>query len=253
MTKSNIKGKLSFKSVSEQSAEIKILKNLQSKKIPDNELLENLGMFLSSKNLSRILCLDFLYKQQIKINGNIFDFGTRWGQNASLFSTLRGIYEPFNRHKRVFAFDTFSGFNKINKKDGKSRLMKVGNLKTTQDYPKFLQNHLDLIDSLNPISHIKKNMVNKGDAPKILKELLKKNQELIVSLAYFDFDLYEPTLKCLELLKPRMVKGTVLAFDELNDKDSPGETLALMKSIGLNNIRLERFKYASRISYCIFN
>ena len=96
-------------------------------------------------------------------------------------------------------------------------------------------------------------MVNKGDAPKILKELLKKNQELIVSLAYFDFDLYEPTLKCLELLKPRMVKGTVLAFDELNDKDSPGETLALMKSIGLNNIRLERFKYASRISYCIFN
>ena len=102
-------------------------------------------------------------------------------------------------------------------------------------------------------SHIKKNMVNKGDAPKILKELLKKNQELIVSLAYFDFDLYEPTLKCLELLKPRMVKGTILAFDELNDKDSPGETLALMKSIGLNNIRLERYKYASRISYCIFN
>ena len=88
MTKSNIKGKLSFKSVSEQSAEMKILKNLQSRKIPDNELLENLGMFLSSKNLSRILCLDFLYKQQIKINGNIFDFGTRWGQNASLFSTL---------------------------------------------------------------------------------------------------------------------------------------------------------------------
>ena len=76
---------------------------------------------------------------------------------------------------------------------------------------------------------------------------------MIVSLAYFDFDLYEPTLRCLELLKPRMVKGTVLAFDELNDKDSPGETLALMKSIGLNNIRLERFKYASRISYCIFN
>ena len=39
MTKSNIKGKLSFK-VFEQSAKIKILKNLQSRKIPDNELLE---------------------------------------------------------------------------------------------------------------------------------------------------------------------------------------------------------------------
>jgi len=252
MIKSSIKGKLSFKSNSEQSAEDKILKNLLSKKIPNDELLENLGMFLSSKNLSRILCLNYLYRKQIKINGNIFDFGTRWGQNATLFSTLRGIYEPFNRHKRVFAFDTFSGFNKINKKDGKSNLMKVGNLKTTHDYPKFFQSHLDLMDSLNPISHIKKNTVYNGDAPKMLKELLKKNQETIVSLAYFDFDLYEPTLECLELLKPRFVKGTVLAFDELNDKDSPGETLALMKSIGLNNIRLERFKYASRISYCIF-
>ena len=252
MTKSSIKGKLSFKSNNEKSIEDKILKNLLSKKIPNDELLENLGMFLSSKNLSRILCLNYLYRKQIKINGNIFDFGTRWGQNATLFSTLRGIYEPFNRHKRVFAFDTFSGFNKINKKDGKSNLMKVGNLKTTQNYPKFLQSHLDQMDSLNPISHIKKNMVYKGDAPKMLKELLKKNQETIVSLAYFDFDVYEPTLKCLELLKPRFVKGTVLAFDELNDQDSPGETLALMKSIGLNNIRLERFKYASRISYCIF-
>lgn len=252
MTKSSIKGKLSFKSDSEQSAEEEILRNLLNKKIPNNELLENLGMFLSSKNLSRILCLNYLYRKQIKINGNIFDFGTRWGQNATLFSSLRGIYEPFNRHKRIFAFDTFSGFNKINKKDGKSNLMKVGNLKTTQDYPKFLQSHLNLMDSLNPISHIKKNTVHKGDAPKMLKDLLKKNPETIVSLAYFDFDVYEPTLKCLELLKPRFVKGTVLAFDELNDKDSPGETLALMKFIGLNNIRLERFKYASRISYCIF-
>ncbi len=67
------------------------------------------------------------------------------------------------------------------------------------------------------------------------------------------FDLYEPTLKCLQLLKPRFVKGTILAFDELNDKDSPGETLALMKSIGLNKVKLERYKFASRISYFVFD
>ena len=45
MTKSSIKGKLSFKSNSEKSTEDKILKNLLSKKIPNDELLENLGMF----------------------------------------------------------------------------------------------------------------------------------------------------------------------------------------------------------------
>ena len=37
--------------------------------------------------------------------------------------------------------------------------------------------------------------------------------------------------------------------DELNDPDSPGETLALMEVFGLNNIRVKRFPYASRVSY----
>ena len=108
MSKINNLGKLSFKTDDEEIAEQRILKNLFSKKIPDHEILENLGLFLTAKNLSRLLCLNDIYKKQVEINGNIFDFGTRWGQNASIFSMLRSIYEPFNRHKRVFAFDTFS-------------------------------------------------------------------------------------------------------------------------------------------------
>ena len=103
----------------------------------------------------------------------------------------------------------------------------------------------------NP-SHIKKFEV-KGDAVLKTKELIKKNKHLIISMVYFDFDVFEPTLKCLEIIKPRLVKGSVVAFDELNDPDSPGETLALMKSIGLNKITLKRHKFTSRISYFVFN
>jgi len=72
-----------------------------------------------------------------------------------------------------------------------------------------------------------------------------------VSLAYFDFDLYEPTLKCLQAIRPRLVKGSVVGFDELNDPDSPGETLALMEAYGLNSVRLKRFPNASRVSYFV--
>ena len=53
-------------------------------------------------------------------------------------------------------------------------------------------------------------------------------------------------LKMLELIKPRLTKGTVLGFDELNDPDSPGETLAVMETLGLTisalsdlNLRVE--------------
>ena len=253
MNKINNLGKISFKTDNEESAEKKILKNLFSKEIPDQEILENLGLFLTAKNLSRILCLNDIYKKQVEINGNIFDFGTRWGQNASIFSMLRSIYEPFNRHKRVFAFDTFSGLPKIHKRDGTSKFMKKGNLSTNDGYDKFLQVHLDSLDKLNPLNHIKKNFVIKGNAIQSLKTLLKKNSEIIVSLAYFDFDLYEPTKKCLDLLKPRFVKGTVIGFDEANDPDSPGETRAIMESLGLNKINLKRHKYSSRVSYFIFD
>ena len=90
-----------------------------------------------------------------------------------------------------------------------------------------------------------------GDATLTLPRYLEDNPETIVALAYFDFDLYEPTRVCLETIRDRLVKGSVLGFDELNDHDSPGETLALIETFGLNRIHLKRFRYASRVSYFV--
>ena len=55
----------------------------------------NLGLFLTPQALSRILFMDFLYRQILDIQGVVIELGCRWGQNLSLFSSLRGIYEPF--------------------------------------------------------------------------------------------------------------------------------------------------------------
>ena len=74
-----------------------------------------------------------------------------------------------------------------------------------------------------------------------------------MALAYFDLDLYEPTKKCIELLKPRLTKGSVLGFDELNEEATPGETLALMETLGLRNVALRRLPYTSRSSYCVID
>ena len=85
----------------------------------------NLGLFLDSKSLSRILFMDYLYKKNIDLQGVVMEFGVRWGQNCSLFSALRGIYEPFNRHRKIIGFDTFTGFPSVSKKDGKTALAKA--------------------------------------------------------------------------------------------------------------------------------
>ena len=219
--------------------------------IPEDQILSNLGLFLNSKTLSRILFLDHLYKQIIDTQGVIMDFGTRWGQNMSVFSALRGIYEPFNRHRKIIGFDTFSGFPDVTAKDGSSDLMKKGNVSVTKNYENFLQNIMINQENDNPLSHIKKFDIIKGDAIRTIDDYIAKNPETIVSLAYFDFDIYEPTKYCLDRISDRVVKGSVIAFDELNDHDSPGETLALMDVFGLKNIRLRRYRYVSRTSYFI--
>lgn len=235
----------------EDTARDAMLQLIKDAPVPDDQLLSNLGLFLESKNLSRLLFMDYLYRQIVDVQGVVMEFGTRWGQNSALFAALRGIYEPFNRHRRIVAFDTFTGFPSIASKDGKSDLMQVGQLTTAKGYPEFLGRVLKAHEDLNPLSHIKKHEICVGDATRELPAYLKRAPETIVALAYFDFDLYEPTRKCLEAIRPRLVKGSILGFDELNDPDSPGETRALMEVFGLNNVRLRRFPHASRVSYFV--
>ncbi len=219
--------------------------------IPDGELIDNIGLFLNSKTAARLKFMDFIYQQIVEVQGVVMEFGTRWGQNLSYWAALRGLYEPFNRHRKLIGFDTFSGFAGINRKDGKSKMMAKGNYSVGTDYQEYLQGVMEFQEAENPLSHIPKFELVKGDATKTLPKYLKANPHTIVALAYFDFDLYEPTKKCLETIRPRLVKGSVVGLDELNDPDAPGETLALMETVGLNNVRLKRLPYASRTSYFV--
>lgn len=228
-----------------------MLELLKSTPIPEQQLLSNLGLFLESKHLSRILLMDHLFRQIVDVHGAVMEFGTRWGQNAALFSALRGIYDPFNRHRNIVLFDTFEGFPSLHGKDGDHEMMYEGALSTAMNYEAYLEKVLTVHENLNPLDHIKKFEIRKGDGSVEVERYLKERPETIIALAFFDFDIYEPTKKVLEDIAPRLVKGSVVAFDELNDPDAPGETVAVMEAIGLNNIRLKKFPHASRVSYFV--
>jgi hypothetical protein len=43
------------------------------------------------------------------------------------------------------------------------------------------------------------------------------NPHILISLLFLDFDLYKPTRVALEELVPKMPKGAVIAFDELDN------------------------------------
>ncbi len=245
------KGVVSYGREEERERRVGFAKKVRGCPIPDEELVDNLGLFLNSKTLSRIKFMDFLYSRIVDVMGVVMEFGTRWGQNIGLFSSLRGIYEPFNRTRSIIAFDTFEGFPGVSVKDGLSPVMREGAYSVTRGYESFLSEVMDFHEQENPLDHIRKYELVKGDVCATLPVYLDGHPETVIALAYFDLDLYEPTRVCLELIQDRLVKGSVVGFDEINEPVTPGETLAVMEVLGLNNIRLKRLSYASRASYFV--
>lgn len=102
---------------------------------------------------------------------------------------------------------------------------------------------------MSPLDHIKKHELVKGDASDTICRYLEQNPQTIVAMAYFDFDLYAPTKACLDAILPRVPKGGILAFDELNSAAFPGETAALLATIDINRYRLHRTPLNPLCSY----
>jgi len=228
------------------------LQDFKSCPIPDNEILQNLGLFTNRQSLSRILFMNELYQKIINVNGVVMEFGVKWGQNLSLFESFRGMYEPYNYTRKVIGFDTFEGFPSVHENDGDKSFINEGAYSVTKNYEEYLENILNYHESESPISHKKKFELIKGNAIDNIKIYLEKNPQTIISFAYFDFDIYEPTKKCLEAILPHLTKGSIIAFDELNDPNFPGETIAFQEILGINNHQIIRSPLNPLISYIIF-
>jgi len=220
--------------------------------IPAAEKVSQVGLYQRRQELSKVLFMNEIYQKIVGTHGVIMEFGTRWGQNLATLSNMRGIYEPFNYNRRIIGFDTFEGFIGGHEKDGNDESIEKGAFGVTENYADYLKEVLDCNQNESPLNHIDKIEVCKGDAPRELGAYLKKNPQTIIAFAYFDFDLYAPTLECLKLIKPHLVKGSVIGFDELNDPGFPGETAALHEAFGLNNVRLERNRFSAMQSYFVF-
>jgi hypothetical protein len=229
---------LSASSKSNQLSKIALAKKLRDSNIPDIELLDNLELYLTRPFLSRINFIQNLYKHILPVHGCIMEFGVRWGRNMALFSNLRGMYEPFNYNRHIIGFDTFSGFPSVAREDGE--LLKIGDYSTNENWVSELTSILKIHQDGSPIADKEKFKLVVGDAGVTLPQYLRDNPQTIISLAYFDFDLYKPTRDCLEAILPYLTKGSILAFDELNAAEFPGETIALREVIGLSTYKIQR-------------
>lgn len=219
--------------------------------IPHHELIRNLGLYMLPMDLKRHLFFAELYQLVLKVPGVIMEFGCRWGQNLATLQSLRSILEPYHHRRRIVGFDTFSGFADVSKEDGDAGIAQPGAYAVTDNYRQHLQRVMELRERQSPLPDVQKFELVEGDVCKTLPEYLERQPETIVAFAYFDLDLYRPTLECLRALKGRLTQGSVVGFDELNHAAFPGETRAVADALGLQNIRLQRSAFSADECYFV--
>ena len=207
-------------------------------------------VFLRRQSLSRLIYYNDLYQKIINVPGVICEFGIQWGATLSTLISLRGMLEPFNHLRVVYGFDTFEGFVQPDEKDG--GYSAKGDYSTTESYYELLGEIIQLQESFSPISHIKKHELIKGDASETVLQWLERNPHAIVAMAILDMDLYKPTRDVLQAILPRLTKGSILVFDELNCHHFPGETRAVAEVLGLNGLSLKRFPHQPFCAWAVF-
>ncbi len=163
--------------------------------------------------------------------------------NLALFGSLRAIHEPYNWTRKVIGFDTFEGYPETDEKDGDSPHATAGGYAMPENYDEYLSRVLDVHEQDNVMDHVCKYELVKGDASESLKAYLAENPETVIALAYLDMAMYESTRDVLELLLPHMVKGSVIALDELGSSKFPGETLAFKEIVGTGSFQMTRSQF----------
>jgi hypothetical protein len=199
--------------------------------------------------LTRFLALYEIFKRVLHVKGSIVECGVHQGFGVMSWAKLSAVLEPVNLTRRIYGFDTFSGFPNVSTSDraAASQHVKAGDLHADSH-----DELLELIaahDSTRFLGHVDKVHLIKGDARQTIPAFVQDNPHLVVSLLFLDFDLYEPTRIALETFLPRMPKGAIVAFDELDNPLWPGETTAMLEFLGQFKLRIERLPFDPYIGF----
>jgi len=214
--------------------------------------LENFTKYVRRQHLKRFLALYEIFKLILPVKGSIVECGVFRGFGLMGWAKLSTMLEPENLTRRIYGFDTFAGFPTHSEKDANAIAQPERGALCADSYDE-LQALIAEYDRDRFLGHIPKVQLIKGDVTQTIPQFVIDQPHLVVSLLFLDLDLYEPTKAAIETFLPRMPKGAVLAFDELDNPMWPGETLALLESVGINRLRLQRIDWDPYIGFAVLD
>lgn len=164
----------------------------------DFDLINNYGLFCGDTNLFKTLTIFKLINEIRNVKGDVIEFGVHNG-NTSLL--IKKILDIFKVKKKLYLLDHFQGLTNFHKRDTLSSRKQYGKYKGSKNLVKSFLKFFDL-----------KNVeIVEKDATSIKKGFFKKK---MFALAYFDMDLYEPTVKSLDAINTNMTKNGLIVFDQ---------------------------------------
>ena len=215
----------------QKNARLELKKLFKERPFDDELLLTNFGLFARSSALAKIFFLHEIYSYIVDIPGDIFVFGVWLGQDIVVLESVRAMLEPYNASRSIVGFDTFEGYKSIAGQDNRSDVIAAAGYGVPDGYEKYLSNLMDYHKAENVMGHALSHRLIKGDVTETAQKYIDDHQESIIALAYFDMALYKPTSIALKAISPRLIKGSLIVFDELNDIRYPGETQAFREWI----------------------
>ena len=241
-----------FRTAAEQEVGPNIARIFEACPDPVDVKLENFPKYVRRQHLKRFLAMYEIFKLVLPVKGSVVECGVFKGFGTMSWAKLSAMLEPENLTRRIYAFDTFAGFPSVHAKD-QTAVAEVTTGGLFADSHDELQALITEYDRDRFLGHIDKVHLVKGDVVETIPPFLQAHPHLVVSLLFLDMDLYEPTKAALEHFLPRMPRGAVLAFDELDNPMWPGETLALLEQVGMGRLRLERLPWDPYIAYAVLD
>ena len=211
--------------------------------------LETFPRYVRRQHLKRFLAMYELFKRVLPVKGSVVECGVYRGFGLMSWAKLSTILEPENLTRRIYGFRhlRWIPFDR-----------RGGSEPVREEHP----SEISPRDPMTNCSSSSRNTIGidswdtfpkcelvRGDITRTVPAFLKDNPHLIVSLLFIDCDLFEPTRAALETFVPRMPKGAILAFDELDNPIWPGETMAVLESLGIKSLRLQRLDWDPYIAF----
>ena len=182
------------------------------------KIIDHFGLYTGVQTLGHSLAVFEIMKRCITIPGHLVEFGCWNGANLMFMAKVLQLLQP-NTYKHVYGFDSFEGLQTFAAEDGNSR----GSSGKYKGNEAVLRAIIDFFD-MDEWVHIVK-----GNALETIPQFEKDNPHILFSLAYIDFDLYEPCRVALEYAAQRMAPGGIIVFDEALMHLWPGEGQVLVE------------------------